>query len=42
MPAFHPAFEELPAEIPIFPLPGALLLPEGRLPLNIFEPATWR
>jgi Lon protease-like protein len=38
MPAFHPAFEELPAEIPIFPLPGALLLPEGRLPLNIFEP----
>jgi Lon protease-like protein len=38
MSAFHPAFEELPAEIPIFPLPGALLLPEGRLPLNIFEP----
>jgi Lon protease-like protein len=38
MPAFHPAFEDLPAEIPIFPLPGALLLPEGRLPLNIFEP----
>lgn len=24
--------------IPIFPLPGALLLPRGRLPLNIFEP----
>jgi hypothetical protein len=38
MPAFYPAFEELPAEIPIFALPGALLLPEGRLPLNIFEP----
>ncbi|WP_270935896.1 LON peptidase substrate-binding domain-containing protein [Falsiroseomonas oryzae] len=38
MPAFHPAFEDLPAEIPIFPLSGALLLPEGRLPLNIFEP----
>lgn len=38
MPAFHPAFEELPAEIAIFPLAGALLLPEGRLPLNIFEP----
>lgn len=38
MPAFHPAFEDLPAEIPVFPLPGALLLPEGRLPLNIFEP----
>ena len=28
----------LPAEIPIFPLIGALLLPGGRLPLNIFEP----
>ena len=38
MPAFHPAFEDLPGEIPIFPLSGALLLPEGRLPLNIFEP----
>ncbi len=30
--------EELPAEIPVFPLTGALLLPGGRLPLNIFEP----
>ena len=29
---------DLPAKIPIFPLPGALLLPGGRLPLNIFEP----
>ena len=38
MPAFHPAFEDLPAEIPVFPLSGALLLPQGRLPLNIFEP----
>jgi uncharacterized protein len=38
MPAFHPRFEDLPAEIPVFPLPGALLLPQGRLPLNIFEP----
>lgn len=38
MPAFHPAFEELPPEIAIFPLSGALLLPGGRLPLNIFEP----
>jgi uncharacterized protein len=28
----------LPAEIAVFPLSGALLLPEGRLPLNIFEP----
>jgi Lon protease-like protein len=24
--------------LPVFPLTGALLLPEGRLPLNIFEP----
>jgi len=35
---FHPALAELPREIAIFPLSGALLLPEGRLPLNIFEP----
>ena len=28
----------LPDTIPIFPLPGALLLPRARLPLNIFEP----
>ena len=30
--------EQLPAVIPIFPLTGVLLLPGGRLPLNIFEP----
>jgi len=30
--------EELPAIFPVFPLTGALLLPRGRLPLNIFEP----
>lgn len=29
---------ELPATIPVFPLHGALLLPRGELPLNIFEP----
>lgn len=29
---------DLPAEIAVFPLPGALLLPRGQLPLNIFEP----
>lgn len=28
----------MPETIPIFPLPGALLLPGGQLPLNIFEP----
>ena len=30
--------EELPPAIPVFPLTGALLLPYGQLPLNIFEP----
>ena len=30
--------EELPEIVPVFPLPGALLLPRGQLPLNIFEP----
>jgi Lon protease-like protein len=29
---------DLPSVIPVFPLPGALLLPRGQLPLNIFEP----
>jgi Lon protease-like protein len=29
---------ELPAVIPVFPLTGAILLPKGLLPLNIFEP----
>src|SRR6201990_1023273 len=29
---------ELPEIIPRFPLPGALLLPRGQMPLNIFEP----
>ena len=28
----------LPATLPIFPLTAVLLLPRGRLPLNIFEP----
>lgn len=29
---------DLPASIPVFPLPGALLLPRARLPLHLFEP----
>lgn len=29
---------DLPSVIPIFPLPGALLLPRARLPLHLFEP----
>jgi len=35
---FDPSFNSLPDCLPIFPLPGCLLLPGGRLPLNIFEP----
>ncbi|MBZ9679576.1 MULTISPECIES: LON peptidase substrate-binding domain-containing protein [unclassified Mesorhizobium] len=30
--------KDLPSTIPLFPLEGALLLPGGRMPLNIFEP----
>ncbi|MGL4239738.1 MAG: LON peptidase substrate-binding domain-containing protein [Beijerinckiaceae bacterium] len=29
---------EMPGAIPVFPLAGALLLPRGHMPLNIFEP----
>jgi uncharacterized protein len=38
MGAVSPQIGDLPAEFAIFPLAGALLLPHGRLPLNIFEP----
>ena len=30
--------KNLPTDLPVFPLQGALLLPGGVLPLNIFEP----
>jgi uncharacterized protein len=30
--------DDLPGVIAVFPLPGALLLPRGQMPLNIFEP----
>ncbi|MGR6432859.1 LON peptidase substrate-binding domain-containing protein [Rhizobium sp. PAMB 3182] len=30
--------EDLPETVPVFPLSGALLLPMGQMPLNIFEP----
>ncbi len=30
--------EDLPETIPVFPLEGALLLPRGEMPLNVFEP----
>ena len=29
---------DFPGTLPVFPLPGALLLPRARLPLHIFEP----
>jgi Lon protease-like protein len=29
---------DIPAVIPVFPLSAALLLPGGRMPLNVFEP----
>lgn len=35
---FHPALGDLPRALPIFPLPGVILLPRAQLPLNIFEP----
>ena len=40
MPYLHLMYRitDLPGTIPVFPLPGALLLPRARLPLHIFEP----
>ena len=35
---FEPSFEQLPDTLPIFPLSGVLLLPGGKLPLNVFKP----
>jgi len=37
MQRYH-SLEQLPQSLPIFPLTGALLLPRGHLPLNVFEP----
>lgn len=34
----YAAAVDLPEILPLFPLPGALLLPRGQIPLNIFEP----
>lgn len=31
-------FEQLPETLPVFPLPGAIVMPGNELPLNIFEP----
>lgn len=38
MTAWFTGTADLPPALPIFPLAGALLLPRGILPLNIFEP----
>ena len=38
MPGGYRKVSDLPALIPVFPLDGALLLPGGQLPLQIFEP----
>jgi Lon protease-like protein len=35
---FLQTFADLPTELPIFPLSGAVVLPGVQLPLNIFEP----
>lgn len=34
----YKSLDDLPSTVPVFPLGGALLLPRGILPLNIFEP----
>src|ERR1700744_2602062 len=38
MPRRYHSWPDLPHSLPLFPLTGALLLPRGALPLNIFEP----
>src|SRR5487761_2729011 len=38
MGAGYHSTEDLPGTLPVFPLTGALLLPRGELPLNVFEP----
>ena len=38
MNAVYKGAGDCPQVIPLFPLTGALLLPRGQMPLNIFEP----
>ena len=38
MRAMYQSIRDLPAEIPVFPLVSAILLPRATMPLNIFEP----
>ncbi|MGB5301161.1 MAG: LON peptidase substrate-binding domain-containing protein [Thiogranum sp.] len=35
---FIAPYNQLPETLPIFPLPGAIVMPGNELPLNIFEP----
>lgn len=35
---FVTPYDELPQTLPVFPLPGAIVMPGSDLPLNIFEP----
>jgi Lon protease-like protein len=35
---FIAPYHQLPDTLPVFPLPGAILMPGNELPLNIFEP----
>ncbi|TCD15904.1 LON peptidase substrate-binding domain-containing protein [Oricola cellulosilytica] len=34
----YSSIKDIPDQVPVFPLSGALLLPGGQMPLNIFEP----
>ncbi len=38
MPRHYHSYSDLPKSLPLFPLTGAVLMPRGALPLNIFEP----
>ena len=38
MPRHYHSYSDLPKSLPLFPLTGAVLLPHGQLPLNVFEP----
>ena len=35
---FSARYDQLPETLPVFPLPGAIVMPGNELPLNIFEP----
>jgi Lon protease-like protein len=38
MPKNYHSYADLPYSLPLFPLTGAVLLPRGQFPLNVFEP----